>query len=506
MTNNQLPGFLRGISPSRMFWIFAAVHLTLWTVIATLTSPNAPLDVIEGYVWGREWLIGTYKHPPMQAWLLEGFAWFTGRAQWAHFLLSQLAVVVAFWAVWKTGLRILDAVPALLGVLLLEGVIYYNFASPEFNPDVLQLPFWALIGLFYHRAVKDNRILDWCLLGVWVAGGLYSKYSTVLLLVVLMLLTLVRPEGRRRMRGPGPYLAIAVASALFLPHVIWLFENNFLPFTYAESRLRHPTPPGIIRSAIIVPSLFLSSQLLAVLPALLVLIAFVGRRVRVPKNDLRGFDRMFLASVTFGPCVLILIMAMIFGYNVHDMWGTPFWNFIGLWAMTYFQPVSSPEAVGRFIYSTAVLFVVGLVVFIGSNTLYPYVLGKSQRVHFPGQTLADKTVYGWHRITHAPLHYVIGDTWPAGNLAYYAPERPHVLINGDFSISPWVTPDDIKQYGGIFVWCISHCNNSPGNTSRIPTFLRDHPNAKVQVPLTLPRQTGAKLPPAIIGWAILPPA
>ena len=246
---------------ANLFWIFAVAHLLLWTIVPTLTSPNAPLDVIEGYVWGHEWLLGTYKHPPMQAWWLETLTLLTNQSSWTHFLASQIAIVIAFWAVWQTGLRILGPVPALLGAMLLEGVIYYNFCSPEFNPDVLQLPFWALIGLFYHRAVKDNRLFDWALLGVWSAGGLYSKYSTLLLLVVLMLLTFARPEGRRRLKNIGPYLAVTVAFLLFLPHLNWLIDNNFLPYTYAESRLRHPTPPGIVRSAIVVPSLFSSSQL-----------------------------------------------------------------------------------------------------------------------------------------------------------------------------------------------------------------------------------------------------
>ncbi len=492
-----------------MFWIFVLTHLLLWTIACAVTSPNPPLDVIEGYVWGREWLIGTYKHPPMQAWWLQSLAWLTGRAEWAHFFASQLAIVIAFWAVWKTGLRILGEILALLGVLLLEGIVYYNFCSPEFNPDVLQLPFWGLIGLFYYRAIKDNRLYDWLLLGFWGAGGLYTKYSTALLLASLLILTLVRPEGRRRLRSFGPYLCVAVLFVLFLPHLMWLFDNQFLPYAYAESRMRHPTPPGIIRSAVIIPAVFIGSQFIAVAPALLVLVAFAGRKMAAPKNDLRGFDRMFLASVTFGPCVLVLLMAMIFGYNLHDMWGTPFWNFFGLWAMTYFQPAPTPESVGRFMIAIVIIFVMALVIYIGSNTIYPYASGKVQRVHFPGETLSEKTLAGWHGVTDKPLEYVVGDTWPAGNIAYYAPDWPHVFINSDPSINTWINPEDVKKKGAILVWCISHCNTSGFANPSIqgtPDYIKEYPGAKIQKPLEIPRQTGAKVPPAKLGWAIVPPA
>ena len=158
-------------SPHLWFWGFALLHFLLWTLVPWSVNPNAPLDVIEGYAWGHEWLIGTYKHPPMQAWWLEILAILTDHASWVHFLASQIAVVVAFWAVWDTARHLMNGTKALLGVLLLEGVIYFNFTSTEFNPNVLLLPFWSLICRSYYRAIKFDKISDWLLLGLWIAGG-----------------------------------------------------------------------------------------------------------------------------------------------------------------------------------------------------------------------------------------------------------------------------------------------------------------------------------------------
>jgi hypothetical protein len=510
MPQKHLPGFLKKYSLTQIFWGFLCIHVFLWTAIPTLVCPNVPLDVIEGYAWGREWLIGTYKHPPMQAWWLEILAQITGRAMWAHFFASQLAIGIAFWGVWETGKRILEPLPALLAVMLLEGIVYYNFTSIEFNPNILQLPFWALIGLFYYRGIKDNTIADWMLLGVFSAGGVYTKYSTVLLLVVLAILTILRPEGRRRLKSVGPYLAVLTAFVLFLPHLQWLFNNDFLPYTYAETRMRHPTPPGIIRSAIIIPAAFLISQLLAMLPAILVLIAFSGGRTQITKNDIRGFDRAFLTAMTFGPCVLVFLMALVLGYKVHDMWGTPFWNFIGLWTLAYFQPAMTTQTVWRFMASLTVVFCATLMIYGGSVVVYPYATDKVLRVHFPGKDLAREITVGWKNATPMPLRYVIGDTWPAGNVAYFSKDQPHVFISRDFSISPWVTPEDIKRDGAVFVWCIQYCSN--GNyvnnwkdIQGMPEFMQQHPNAKIQESLTLKKKTEAKVPSAVIGWAILPP-
>ena len=496
--------------PHQIFWWFIALHLTLWTLLPCWSSPNAPIDVIEGYAWGREWLMGTYKHPPMQAWWLEVFAWATGRAAWAHFLASQVAVVIAFWAVWQTGRRIVGATQALIGALLLEGVIYYNFTSVEFNPNVLQLMFWALAGWSFHRAVKDNRLTDWLLLGVWGAGGLYSKYSTALLLATFVVLMILRPEARRRLKNVGPYLALAVTFLLFLPHLVWLTQHDFMPFTYVKERLHSAepathyfTPPAFFPLVLLSPIVFVVGQLLALLPAsLLFLVLLNVQPERRATGRINKFDRTFLAAVTFAPTILTLLMAVGFGFKTHDMWGAPFFNFAGLWALVRFYPAGAGID-RRFVIAWGIVFCAGLLGLAGGNVLAPHINHKPLRVHFAGAALAQAVTAEWHKRYNVPLDYVIGDVWVAGNIAYYAPERPHVFLDANPAISPWINPDDVRHKGAVIVWCLDHCGHRGDlNPDHLPELF---PRLELQKPLTLPQQTSADTPAAVIGWAILPP-
>lgn len=503
--------------PRQLFWSFLALHLVLWIILPTLSSPNAPLDVIEGYAWGHEWLLGTYKHPPMQAWVLEILATITGRANWAHFFASQLCVCVAFWAVWQTGRRILGEQQALIGVLLLEGVIYYNFTSTEFNPNVLQLAFWALAGWSFHCAVKDNRLIDWLLLGVWSAGGLYSKYSTVLLLGVFAFLVLERPEARRCLKKPGPYLALLTALLLFLPHILWLLQNDFQPFTYAKNRLQEAgpathfvTPPAFFPTFLLSPIVFVVAQILAFLPASLLFLALdPAESSSESDRGISNFDQSFLAALSFVPMILTLLLAIVMGFKIHDMWGAPFFNFTGLWAVAKFYP-KDVRARYRFIGAWIIIFFAPLLMFTTINALSPYVNTKPLRIHFPGKTIAEAIDHGWHDRYKAPLKYVIGNTWPAGNVAFYAPDRPHLFIDANISISPWIDLSDLRQYGGVIVWCKEHCNggNKGHSINELkPEFLdKNFPKAEIQEPIVASRQTDADVFPVTIGWAIVPPA
>jgi 4-amino-4-deoxy-L-arabinose transferase-like glycosyltransferase len=491
-------------SPSRLFWAFAVAHLLLWTVIPTLVSPNAPLDVIEGYVWGHEWLLGTYKHPPMQAWWLEILALLTGQTPWAYFFASQVAVVIAFWAVWQTGRRIATEQAALIGVLLLEGIVYYNYTSPEFNPNVLQLPFWALIGLFFHRAVKDDRWSDWALLGLWSACGLYTKYSTALILATLGLLMVLHPESRRRLSGKGPYLAIFITVFVFLPHLIWLVHNDFIPFSYIKDRMHDLDSAN---EYIMRPTRFLTSQICVILPLVFLLLTLTGKKIFSPvRTESRtSFDQSFLNAVVFGPLLLFLLIGLI-GARLHDMWGTPILGFSGLWAIKHFHTALSPTALRRFAYGWLTIFIVILASYTGTSVFYPYVTHQSQRIYFPGQALAKEVIGTWDQKYHVPLQYIIGDTWPAGNIAYYPPGRQHVLIDGDYKISPWIKPQDIKQHGAVLVWCIANCACKNQTQDTPPDYVQNFPKAEIQKPIVLARQTGANIPPVTIGWALLPPS
>ena len=67
------------------------------------------------------------------------------------------------YVVWLLGRDIVGGFQALIAVLALEGIHFFNFSVPKFAHDQMQLPFWALTGLFLYRAIARDRALDWLL-------------------------------------------------------------------------------------------------------------------------------------------------------------------------------------------------------------------------------------------------------------------------------------------------------------------------------------------------------
>ena len=128
-----------------VFALFLLVHLMVWTLIPTLSNVNLPLDTIEALAWGSDLDWGFNKHPPFSAFAVEVFYQIFGNQDWSYYFLSQIFVIITFIVVYKFSEEILNNKNlALLSVLLLEGIYFYNFTTPEFNVNVAQLPFWAL--------------------------------------------------------------------------------------------------------------------------------------------------------------------------------------------------------------------------------------------------------------------------------------------------------------------------------------------------------------------------
>src|SRR6202451_790582 len=265
-------GFIDWIeqAPRAAFAVFLALHFVVWTALPTLLYAHLPLDLIEALTYGREWQLGYDKLPPLPWWLVEIMHRAFG-VDAAYYALAQAAVIVAVVAVWATARPLVGATGALLAVLIIDGMHYFQYTAVKFNHDVMQLPFWALAGYAFHAALKRGRLSHWCLLGVAFGGALWTKYFVVMLAAPYALFMFFDPGARRALATPGPWLAGAVPLLISAPHALWLSQTDFLPFAYVSHRaapshgwfdhLRHPAVFAASQLFFALPSLFIAAAL-----------------------------------------------------------------------------------------------------------------------------------------------------------------------------------------------------------------------------------------------------
>ena len=171
---------------NNIFYIFLIIHLVTWTLVPSVFNKNLPLDTIEALAWSTNMDWGFNKHPPASAFFVGIFYKIFGPQDWAYYLLSQIFVITAFYAVWEFSKNFFkNKFLCVISVLILETIYFYNFTTPEFNVNVSQLPFWALTILYCWKGFRGNNIYDWLLMGVFAAIGCLSKYLFIYLLAAI---------------------------------------------------------------------------------------------------------------------------------------------------------------------------------------------------------------------------------------------------------------------------------------------------------------------------------
>ncbi len=478
--------------PREGFALFAVFHAALWTALPAALYPNLPLDLIEALTYGREWQLGYDKLPPLPWWVVE-IAYRLFGVDTVYYLIAQVTVLAAFALVWLLALRLVGPLGALAAVLIVDGLHYFNFTAPKFNHDVIQLPFWALAGFAFHGALRDRRPRDWCLLGLALGIALWAKYFVVMLAAPLGLFLLLDPDARPALKTAGPYVAALIALAVALPHLVWLIDNDFLPFKYAEARAAPVHGP---LDHLLHPLAFVAGQIFWLLPAGLIALPLVRPRAAAkPAAD--AFDRRIVALLAFGPGALLVAGALITGRGLITMWGYPLWLFLGLWVVLELGPALAQARFKRVALAWGAVTALYASAFVVQYGVLPFFDHRYRASLFPGDRLGTEISRGFRAATGEPLAYVIGSMWLGGNISRYSAERPRTLIDGRPERAPWIDLADLRRHGAVVVW-------SDGDRAKVPeNYAAIAGDAEVQPPLTLPVRWGNG--EMTFGWAIVRP-
>ena len=311
--------------------LFLLSHIIIWTLIPSVVNINLPLDTIEALAWGNNLQFGYDKHPPLSAWFLEFFYNIFGSQDWAYYFLSQLFVISSFVIVFKFSEDFFkNPIYSLISVLLLEGIYFYNFTTPEFNVNVCQLPFWALTVYYCWKGINKNDISSWLLLGLFAGLGILSKYLFIYLLIAIDIFFIYLIINKKF--NFKCLISLTSFFIILIPHLVWLVDNNYTTIYYGIFRSVNDPLSGFgsvqIMNHILYPAIFLLKQTVVITP-FLIMFYFIISKFKF-KINFKDKKLLFLISVTILPLILVFITSLITGARIRTMGMTPFYLFSGV--------------------------------------------------------------------------------------------------------------------------------------------------------------------------------
>ena len=433
----------------RPFFVFLCLYFTAWSILPVFISSSVPLDVSEGINWGHEWQWGYYKHPPLSSWILYSFYKFFGHI--GPYLLSQLYVLLTLVLIYQLGKKIWSPTTTLIGSALTLAVLYYTYPSLEFNHNVAQFPIWAGLYLAFYQSLTQNRLRDWILLGVLGGLGMLTKY-TVIFLLMPMALYLVLPKQWPLLRQPKPWIAVFVMLTVFAPHLYWLITHDWLPLSYASGRSQEVDAGAYNIKRHFSWIGFITAQLVAHIPLLIILALNRKRLVSIHEYKKSvPHDALLLWYMWLSPIAVLIVLSLIFGIGLRDMWGMPMWALSGLLAASFIAPANELLTATKLRKAIIIWLSVATVLMIVYVGFGDKIRHKPSRMQWPEQALAIQAQTTWQSLSSCNLDSVSGEPW-LGSLVAMNIGFPSQMISGPASHSPWMNTRRLQEHGTLVMW------------------------------------------------------
>ena len=435
--------FLRPAGRERNVALALLVYALVWTAYGTIAKGSQGLhpDMTELIAWSRELAWGFQKHGPVGALLVR--AWFSvfPVAEWSYYLLAMLMPAAALWIVWRLSADYLDVEKRVAGLALLTFVPFFNFHALKYNVNTVLLPMWALTTWWFLRSYERRSLGYAALAGLAAAAAMLTKYWSVFLLAGLALAAL---NDARRMRYFGslaPWVTVAAGFALLAPHLYWLTQHDYAPFSYAVGV--HDKSPYLAGAKSVLGYLAGSLGYVAVPIVVVLLIARPNRATLADMAWPKAPDRRLAAAAFWAPFLLPVAAALGSGVEITSLWS------MSAFALLPVLLLSPPALVLRPLHTERILM--AAVAFpIAMLIASPFIAIADQRkgpapASAQAALLAARVERDWHDLTPKPLRYVGGTADLAYGVAAYAADRPLSLPD-----LPQPGLEQLKKDGVVF--------------------------------------------------------
>jgi hypothetical protein len=296
------------------------IFYSSWIILALIQARFTELQDDEAYYWvySKYLAWGYFDHPPMIALLVKlGYAISPNELGVRLFplLLNVLSLLIIEKLLTNRNSLLFYAIACSIAVLQIAGFIAV--------PDIPLIFFTALFFLCYKRFTEKQSPQNILLLGLTIIFLFYTKYHAILIVLFTILSNL------KLLKKPGLYVAALIALILYLPHLYWQWQHDWVSFRY------HLFESNVDPYKFSYTIEFLAGQLLIAGPIaafILLSAAFLYKTKTVTEKGLKwsmiGFYIFFLLSSFRGkvepnwtsPALVSLIVLSHQYINEHLIW------------------------------------------------------------------------------------------------------------------------------------------------------------------------------------------
>ncbi|CCE10479.1 conserved membrane hypothetical protein [Bradyrhizobium sp. STM 3843] len=485
--------------PRLVVVIVVLCQAVLWLAVAVLFYRSPPSDLATLLAFGREYQVGTDLGPPLSFWLADIAYRAVGNHMVGVYLLAVLSSAVTFWAIFLLARAIVGSQHAVLAVLLTVTVTAFGAPTLEFGPDILARPLWALLLLHTWQILGQNRRNAWFAWSIEAGLLLLTTSAAIGLLLLIAGFAASSARGRRVLTSFDPLFALLVVLALALPYLIFVLR--------ADSTIWPALPMLAELGARAELWLSLLGGLLLAMAAILLLVILNSNRVSRDETDapiiyrppVAPLARDFVYCFALAPLLAFSLLSGLFGRDTVISGAGVTLTMSGLAVVVASGDIIRlrRQRLLRAVWAAAIAAPAVLVV--GATVVLPWTSGSEVHTAMPRRQIAQFFVESFARRTNQPLRAVAGDPELASLIAL-GRSRPHLFLDATPQRTPWETPAQFAETGGVVVWRAADTIGTPP-----PEIAQRFPGIVPEVPRSFDWLINGRQPLLRIGWAIVRP-
>ena len=222
--------------------------MTALRVVLAVVVPLFP-DETYYWDWSRHLAGGYFDHPPVIAWLIAGGTALFGDTRLGVRILPILAGTAGGFALIRTschfagarGARYASAVFAVIPLSILG----LTLATPD-APLLAGIAWslYAVVRALDEPAGSRGGLRWWLVGGVAIGFAMASKFTAVFIPFGLLIAFAWHGPLRSRLRDPGAWLAVGVASLVMVPVLLWNANHDWIAFRFQLGHALDPVARG----------------------------------------------------------------------------------------------------------------------------------------------------------------------------------------------------------------------------------------------------------------------
>lgn len=223
---------------ARAIGLLLILHVCVWTLTQAWATANLDRygDMLENYAWGQTLEWGSFKHPPLFAWVTGLWFRLAPLADYSYHFLAYLNVAAGLAGVYLLARAMRLSALALPAVVLLCLAFPYSTLAAKFNANAILLSVWPWVALAWwhsvHHAHHRMAMLWSVFFGFVAALAMLAKYYSGVLLLTLFAVSWSMSSGRAWLFSWRAWLTLLVFLLCLLPHALWLQTHDFISLRY----------------------------------------------------------------------------------------------------------------------------------------------------------------------------------------------------------------------------------------------------------------------------------